>query len=56
MDRPIHAGAEKEEFSSSYLYAVCKCLFGIPCRLYDVEEIYINVLVPFILKKLPVAL
>ena len=37
-------------------FIACYYPFGIPCRLYDVEEIYINVLVPFILKKLPGAL
>ena len=61
-----HAGVGKEEFRSSYLYAVFKCSASIfpYCVLHrlllsiqypNVEEIYINVLVLFILKKLPIA-
>ena len=36
-------------------FIACYYPFGIPCRLYDVEEIYINALVLFILKSLPIA-
>ena len=67
----IHDGVGKEEFRSSYLYAVCKRSANIFTRINayrtlrhlllsiqypDVEEIYMNVSVLFILKKLPIAL